>query len=46
MTTGRVFVVRLIPLAPAVPTCGDEQAIMRRFQPDTDKMLTALEAEG
>jgi DEAD/DEAH box helicase domain-containing protein len=37
---------RLIPLAPAVPTCGDEQAIMRRFQPDTDKMLTAPEAEG
>ena len=37
---------RLIPLAPAVPTCGDEQAIMHRFQPDTDKMLTAPEAEG
>ena len=32
---------RLIPLAPALPTCGDERAIGARLRPATDKMLIA-----
>jgi hypothetical protein len=35
---------RLIPLAPALPTCGDERAIGARLRPATDKMLIAPEA--
>ena len=35
---------RLIPLAPALPTFGDERAIGARLQPATDKMLIAPEA--
>ena len=35
---------RLIPLAPALPTFGDERAIGARVQPATDKMLIAPEA--
>jgi hypothetical protein len=34
----------LIPLAPAVPTFGDERAIGARLQPAADKMLIAPEA--
>ena len=36
--------IRLIPLAPAPPTFGDERAIGARLQPATDKMLIAPEA--
>jgi hypothetical protein len=35
---------RSIPLAPALPTFGDERAIGARLQPATDKMLIAPEA--
>jgi hypothetical protein len=35
---------RLIPLAPALPTCGDERAIGARLRAATDKMLIAPEA--
>ena len=35
---------RLIPLAPALPTFGDERAIGARLRPATDKMLIAPEA--
>jgi hypothetical protein len=35
---------RLIPLAPALPTFGDERAIEARLQPATDEMLIAPEA--
>jgi hypothetical protein len=34
--------IRLIPLAPALPTFGDERAIV--FSPPPDKMLIAPEA--
>ena len=39
-----VLAFRLIPLAPALPTCGDERAIGARLHPATDKMLIAPEA--
>ena len=35
---------RLIPLAPALPTFGDERVIGARLQLATDKMLIAPEA--
>ena len=37
----RIKCLRLIPLAPAPPTFGDERAIGARLQPATDKMLIA-----
>ena len=39
-----VYPKRLIPLAPALPTFGDERAIGARLQSATDKMLIAPEA--
>jgi hypothetical protein len=39
-----ISIGRLIPLAPALPTFGDERAIGARLQPATDKMLIAPEA--
>ena len=38
------FLIRLIPLAPALPTYGDERAIGARLRPATDKMLIAPQA--
>ena len=40
----KIKLERLIPLAPALPTFGDERAIGARLQPATDKMLIAPEA--
>ncbi len=43
-TQRRICEERLIPLAPALLTFGDERAIGARLQPATDKMLIAPEA--